>query len=219
MAGLGVAPVLTAPRSPWQNPYAERVIGSLRRECLDRVIVFSEDHLRRLSRDTSITIKADARTCRWPWLLLTLGRCSRPSKAPSSRCRKSVGSTTTTNGGPHEVRHMGFREGQVVLRVMCGSSNEMNVGTGRSAYRTGPAVGPVQPCLRTVRDRRYSQVDGWRSRQRVGGVVPRRNAPSETRPLTSGTPEFPPRPDVLMTEGASSTAGFNHSREAMKPAC
>ncbi len=48
VAGLGMAQVLTAPRSPWQNPYAERVIGSIRRECLDHVIVFSEDHLRRL---------------------------------------------------------------------------------------------------------------------------------------------------------------------------
>jgi transposase InsO family protein len=41
-------PVLTAPRSPWQNPDAERVIGSIRRDCLDQVMVFSEGHLRRL---------------------------------------------------------------------------------------------------------------------------------------------------------------------------
>ncbi len=45
---LGVEQVLTAPRSPWQNAYAERVIGSIRRECLDHVLVFSEGHLRRL---------------------------------------------------------------------------------------------------------------------------------------------------------------------------
>lgn len=37
-----------APRSPWQNGYVERVIGSLRRECLDHVIVWNEAHLRRL---------------------------------------------------------------------------------------------------------------------------------------------------------------------------
>ena len=46
--GLGLAEVLTAPRSPWQNPYAERLIGSIRRECLDHVIVFNEGHLRRV---------------------------------------------------------------------------------------------------------------------------------------------------------------------------
>jgi len=40
--------VLTAPHSPWQNPFAERLIGSIRRECLDHVLVLSERHLRRL---------------------------------------------------------------------------------------------------------------------------------------------------------------------------
>ena len=45
---LGIGEVPTAPRSPWQNPYAERVIGSIRRECLDHVIVFSERHLKRV---------------------------------------------------------------------------------------------------------------------------------------------------------------------------
>jgi transposase InsO family protein len=39
VTSLGVEPVLTAPRSPWQNAYAERVIGSIRRECLDHVII------------------------------------------------------------------------------------------------------------------------------------------------------------------------------------
>jgi putative transposase len=48
VAGIGMAQVLTAARSPWQNPYAERVIGSIRRECLDHVIILSEDHLRRV---------------------------------------------------------------------------------------------------------------------------------------------------------------------------
>ena len=45
---LGMEQVLAAPLSPWQNAYAERVIGSIRRECLDHVIVLSESHLRRL---------------------------------------------------------------------------------------------------------------------------------------------------------------------------
>ena len=36
-----------APRSPWQNPYAERLIGSIRRECLDHVIVLNERHLQK----------------------------------------------------------------------------------------------------------------------------------------------------------------------------
>jgi transposase InsO family protein len=39
--------VLSAPRSPWQRAYVERVLGSIRRECLDHVIVFDENSLRR----------------------------------------------------------------------------------------------------------------------------------------------------------------------------
>ena len=42
---MGIKEVLIAPRSPWQNPFAERVIGSVRRECLDYFIIFSERHL------------------------------------------------------------------------------------------------------------------------------------------------------------------------------
>jgi putative transposase len=46
--GMGIREVLTAPQSPWQNPFAERLIGSIRRECLDHVLVLSERHLRRI---------------------------------------------------------------------------------------------------------------------------------------------------------------------------
>jgi putative transposase len=45
---MGIDEVVIAPRSPWQNPYVERLIGSIRRECLDHVIVLHERHLRRL---------------------------------------------------------------------------------------------------------------------------------------------------------------------------
>ena len=47
---LDMQEVLTAPRSPWQNPFVERLIGSIRRECLNHVIVFNELHLKRTLR-------------------------------------------------------------------------------------------------------------------------------------------------------------------------
>jgi transposase InsO family protein len=47
---MGIREVRIAPHAPWQNPFVERVIGSIRRECLDHVVVFSERHLRRLLR-------------------------------------------------------------------------------------------------------------------------------------------------------------------------
>src|SRR5262249_52710467 len=48
---MQIEQVITAPHSPWQNPYAERLIGSVRRDCLDHVIVLSEAHLRRILKE------------------------------------------------------------------------------------------------------------------------------------------------------------------------
>jgi hypothetical protein len=45
---MGIEEVLSTPRSPWQRAYVERVVGSIRRECLDHVIVFDEGSLRRI---------------------------------------------------------------------------------------------------------------------------------------------------------------------------
>jgi transposase InsO family protein len=47
---MGIRDRPTAPRSPWQNGYAERLIGSMRRECLDHLIIFGERHLRNVLR-------------------------------------------------------------------------------------------------------------------------------------------------------------------------
>jgi putative transposase len=45
---MRIEEVLTAPHSPWQNLFAERLIGSIRRECLNHVLVLGESHLRRI---------------------------------------------------------------------------------------------------------------------------------------------------------------------------
>jgi transposase InsO family protein len=59
---MGLRQVVIAPGAPWQNPFAERVIGSLRRECLDLVIVLNERPLRRLRRRVSTPESVRART-------------------------------------------------------------------------------------------------------------------------------------------------------------
>ena len=50
LSAIGIRDRPVAPRSPWQNGYVERVIGSIRRELLDHVIVMGEAHLRQLPR-------------------------------------------------------------------------------------------------------------------------------------------------------------------------
>ncbi|MBU8922993.1 MAG: integrase core domain-containing protein [Bacteroidales bacterium] len=48
---MGIKQVLIAARSPWQNPYIERLIGSIRRECLDHTIILNEKHLRQVLQE------------------------------------------------------------------------------------------------------------------------------------------------------------------------
>ena len=48
LAAMDIRDHPTAPRSPWQNGHAERLMGSIRRECLDHIVVFGEAHLRRI---------------------------------------------------------------------------------------------------------------------------------------------------------------------------
>ncbi len=51
VAGMGIEEVCTPPRSPWQNPYVERLIGSVRRECTDHLVILDEYHLHRILRN------------------------------------------------------------------------------------------------------------------------------------------------------------------------
>jgi transposase InsO family protein len=51
VAAIGLHEVVSAKQSPWQNPFVERVIGSIRRECLDHIVALGEEHLRGILRD------------------------------------------------------------------------------------------------------------------------------------------------------------------------
>jgi transposase InsO family protein len=79
LRAMGIRDRPIAPRSPWQNGYAERVIGSIRRDCLDHVVVFGERHLRHLLRSYQRYYN-DARTH------LALNK-----DAPASRAVQAVG--------------------------------------------------------------------------------------------------------------------------------
>ena len=69
--GMGITQKLISPRSPWQNPFVERLIGSIRRECLDHIIVLGEKHLHRtLTEFFDYYHGHIAHTARWIRILL-----------------------------------------------------------------------------------------------------------------------------------------------------
>ena len=70
---MGITEVSAAPQSPWQNPFAERLVGSIRRECLDHMILLGEKHLRGILKSyfdyylgsrTHLSLAKDAPTTR-----------------------------------------------------------------------------------------------------------------------------------------------------------
>jgi hypothetical protein len=101
---MGIRDRPISPRSPWQNSHMERLIGTLRRECLDRMLIFGEAHLCRfLLRMRRITIRR-ART----WHYRKMPPSIEPSTdlAPSSPFRSWLGCITNSSG-------CDFRKGQV----------------------------------------------------------------------------------------------------------
>ena len=114
MKGMGFAEVLTAPRSPWQNPFAERMIGTIRRELLDHVIVLNEGHLRRRLRAylryyhqsrTHLALAKDAPEPRG---------VEPPDHGRIVALPSSAASTTATFAAPHSLRRQSspFRDSQ-----------------------------------------------------------------------------------------------------------
>jgi hypothetical protein len=68
--------VLLRHQSPWQNGHAERLIGSIRRECLDHIVVFGEAHLRRSLPATPATTTNSERICPWGRIRRAVDRCN-----------------------------------------------------------------------------------------------------------------------------------------------
>ena len=98
---MGIKQVLSAPRSPWQRAYIERVIGTIRRECLDHVIVFSEAGLYRHLRNfadyyhqsrTHLSLQKDTPE----------PRPIHSHQTHSALCNPEVGFTIGTSVAPHE---------------------------------------------------------------------------------------------------------------------
>ena len=91
VTALGIEELVSAPRSPWQNAYVERVIGSIRRECTDHIIPMGEKHLVRTLREY-VEYYNDSRTHQ-----------SLDGNAPTPRAVERVGEIVATPvlGGLH----------------------------------------------------------------------------------------------------------------------
>ena len=85
---MGMKEVLSAPRSPWQRAYVERVIGTIRRECLDHVIVFNEALLHRHVKSSWRIITNPEITYRWKRIPQKPAHCKRLMRAGSLRSRR-----------------------------------------------------------------------------------------------------------------------------------
>ena len=113
LEALEIDEVLTAPQSPWQNPYVERLIGSMRRECVDHVIVLNERSLQRILRSyidyyhhwrTHLSLGKDAPVSR---RACCIGRGHRDAARgrPAPQLPSSRGLTTATDGRLRKTVH------------------------------------------------------------------------------------------------------------------
>ena len=119
---MAIEEVVTAPRSPWQNAYVERIIGSIRRECLNHVIVFNERHLRRVLSAYFDYHHRSRTHLRWTRTVPSLGPYSHPLQAPLSPSRRSAVYTIATSVAQREqviVPGQPFRRGKLVVVCNC----------------------------------------------------------------------------------------------------
>ena len=99
---MGIKQVLSAPRSPWQRAYVERVIGTIRRECLDHVIVFGERSLYRHLQSFVDYYHRSRTHLDWRRTHRNLARSNRRTWGGLLRCRKSADSIIVTSAAPHK---------------------------------------------------------------------------------------------------------------------
>jgi hypothetical protein len=133
--GMGIEEVITAARSPWQNPYAERVIGSIRRECLDHLIVLNEAHPRRILRQYF----AHGHTYHWSETLQRQEKSTILQRAKSSPFHKSEAYIIGIDE-PHN-----FGALSVLAIILLGSIKEVLLRrSSRESVQTGHQPGKIQ---------------------------------------------------------------------------
>ena len=112
LRAMGIRDKPTAPASPWQNGFAERLIGSIRRECVDHIIVLGETHLRRFCNRTRAITMTSERIDHWTKMRRSLARFSR--QEASNRIPSLVDFITITPGFRLSVHSGGINLGCVL---------------------------------------------------------------------------------------------------------
>jgi hypothetical protein len=191
--------VVTTARPPWQNLYGERLIGSLRRECLDHVIVFDEMHFRRiLARYFQYYQRArchlslagdapEARATHGPELGSVVEHPRRVGFAMATSGMRHDGSSAWGRHSPSQRTAFAFREGDRVFANHSGTvfrcqldEDDRPPPHGRSIGRRklahsrpcGPTLGPTGTGGRLTRPehaRRQAPLEPWRAAASPGG--------------------------------------------------
>jgi hypothetical protein len=114
---MGIQPVLAAPRSPWQPAHFERLIGSLRRECLEHLIVFNQSSLsRHLQAYADYYHRTRTHLARPEKIVPNHARYKRKLPVRLSRARRSVVFTIVTSAGLPENQSQGSNTGRLKFR-------------------------------------------------------------------------------------------------------
>jgi transposase InsO family protein len=128
LAAMGIRDHPIAPRSPWQNGHTERLIGSIRRECLDHIVVFGEVHLRRILAAYASYYNGSELICRWIRIRRAIGRSNSSAGSPLSRSSTAF-ITNTAGYSFQQAQGAGPRDGR-------GRWLPRRPGTAQTARRT-----------------------------------------------------------------------------------
>ena len=149
---IGIRDRPTSPRSPWQNAYAERLIGSIRRECLDHIVVFGERHLHHVL------------LCYMDYYNGTRTQLSLNKDAPISRAAEAAGARSVPSDP-------GWTASPICSGLICGRHNRPIFGrSGRTRIETVTCAREYRrPCRGCA-----SALRGRSARQSERGCDPRR---------------------------------------------
>jgi putative transposase len=167
--GLRIKEVLTAPHSPWQNAFAERLIGSIRRECLNHVLVLGERHLRRVlvryfayyhQARTHLSLDKDAPDSR------PIEPPERGTIIPIPESVVCITATSDTRRSPTSAplpatgpRHLLFSAFWLVLRDLRESGSHRARPTARGCGHAGSVPVPSVSSLSDAHERPSSESD------------------------------------------------------------